>query len=309
MRIGFPPCPRRDGFVLVAVLFSVMVLVSAATGLAWFVRSQVRQVEQERETLVGRSVAFVVIRQLAAGLARDTNDYDSLKEVWFGPHMVPLEELGVALVVFVPADDKISLASLFLPDGETLRREMERPWRRIWERLDRTDLEQVLLDFMDSDRSPRLGGTEREGFANQIPSDLSELLACPDVTAEVLYGSSDGTRPGLSDFVSPWGGRKINVNVVGPEVLAILDESLTLDTAEEIVEMAKEEPFKSLNDFNSRAAISEAALPRLASLVGFKSETFRADIQVQLLSGAQKQYEVVLQKRGKRVEIILWKEG
>jgi len=54
--------------------------------------------------------------------------------------------------------------------------------------------------------------------------------------------------------------------------------------------------------------VAEAALPRLSNLVGFKSETFRAEVQVQLLSGAQRYFEILLRKRGNTTDIILWKE-
>lgn len=308
MKTGFPRCGRREGFVLVAVLFAVTVLLGAATGLAWFVRSQVRQVEREKESLLARSVALVAARQMASGLAFDTNDYDSAEERWFGAHVIPVEEIGGAFVTFLPGDDKISLAGLFLPDGETLRLEMEQPWRRIWERLERTDLEQVVLDFMDGNAVPRLGGAEREGFPNRVPADLSELLACPGVDAKVLYGDPDRELPGLVDFVSPWGGNRINVNVSGREILAILDELITLDVADTLIEARRERPFKKVEELKERGDVAEAALPRLSNLVGFKSETFRAEVQVQLLSGAQRYFEILLRKRGNTTDIILWKE-
>lgn len=308
MRTGSPRRARRPGFILVAVLFSVMVLLGASTGLAWFVRGQVRQIERERESLTARSLAYIATRQLAAGLAFDSNDYDGLDEPWFGTHVIPVEEIGVAVVSFLPGDDKISLSALFLPDGETLRLEMEQPWRRIWERLERTDLEQVVLDFMDGNVSPRLGGMERETYPNRVPADLSELLTCPGVDEKVLYGDPSRGRPGLVHFLSPWGGNTINVNVAEAEVLTVLDDTFTSDRARTVVEARQRKPFTSMEELKSRGGVADAALPRLSNLLGFKSETFRARVEVQLLSGAQLHYEVVLRKRGKAADILLWKE-
>lgn len=308
MRTGFLRRARREGFILVAVLFAITVLLSAATGLAWFVRGQVRQVEREKEGLMARSVALVTARQLAAGLGYDRNDYDSPQERWFGPHMVPIEEVGVALLTFLPGDGKISLDGLFLPDGETMRLEMEEPWRRIWERLEQPRMEQLVLDYMDGDGTPRLGGAEREEFPNRVPTDLSELLACPGMTPAILYGDPEREMPGLADFVSPWGGNRINVNVAGREVLSVLDDTLTLDVSDGVVEARQEKPFESMQDLTERGGVDEAALPRLSSLLGFKSETFRAEIQVQLLNGAQRHFEVIFRKRNNVTDILLWKE-
>lgn len=300
---------RRPGMILVAVLLTVTVLLSAATGLAWFSRNQIRRVDGERRSLQGRSAAFLAIQQVMRGLVLDTNEYDSFLEDWFGSHIVPLQDMGVAFVDLKPLDDRLPLRALFLPDGQTLRKEMESPWERLWDRFGRADLEQALLDYMDKDGTPRLGGMEHEDFPNRPAEDLTVLLGCPGFDAVILYGDVDDPEvPRLRDYLSPWVKDKINVNVATAQTLLILDADLDEGVVESILERQAASPLKSMDDLGSVPGFPESAVPRLSGLLGFKSTYFAVDIQVQLLSGRPLVYSAILKKEGSRVSVESWKE-
>ncbi|HQK24504.1 MAG TPA: hypothetical protein PK393_03155, partial [Synergistaceae bacterium] len=71
-------------------------------------------------------------------------------------------------------------------------------------RLGHGELAPVVLDFLDADGTPRLGGGEREGFINRPLGDLSELLLCPGVSLPLLKGPRDLRKRGWRTF-SPCG--------------------------------------------------------------------------------------------------------
>lgn len=300
---------RRPGMILVAVLLTVTVLLSAAMALAWFSRNQVRRIDGERRALQARSAGFLAVQQVMRGLVQDTNEYDSLQEEWFGSHIVPLQDMGVAFVDILPLDDRIPLRGMFLPDGQTLRKEMEGPWQRLWERFDRADLEQVILDYMDKDGTPRLGGMEREGFPNRPVEDLTVLLGCPGFDPLLLYGDiNDPEAPRLKDYLSPWVKDDINVNVATAQTLLVLDDDIDTAVVEAIMERRAESPLKSMKDLESVSGFPESAVPRLSEILGFKSTYFAVDIQVQLLSGRSLVYSAILKKEGSRLSVERWKE-
>lgn len=295
--------------ILVAVLLTVTVLLSAAMGLAWFSRNQIRRIDGEKRDLQARSAAFLATQQVMRGLVLDTNDYDSLQEDWFGSHMVPLQDMGVAFVDLKPLDDRLPLRGLFLPDGQTLRKEMEGPWKRLWERFDRADLELVLLDYMDKDDTPRLGGMEHEGFPNRPVEDLTVLLGCPEFDPILLYGDvNDPDVPRLGDYLSPWVKDDINVNVATPQTLLVLDEEMDAGVVESILEKRSENPLTNMDDLSSVPGFPEGAVPRLSEMLGFKSTYFAVDVQVQLLSGRPLVYSAILKKEGSRLTVESWKE-
>jgi len=59
--------------------------------------------------------------------------YDSPTQKWYQPFALNVEDMGIWLVQVTPLDDKLPIRSLFLPDGNTLRRELTDAWQAIWE--------------------------------------------------------------------------------------------------------------------------------------------------------------------------------
>ncbi len=295
--------------VLVSVLLTATVLLSASLGLAWFSRNQIRRVDAQRRDLQSRSVAFLAVQQVMRGLVLDTNGYDSFQEDWFGSHVVPIPEMGVAFVDIRPLDDRLPLGGLFLPDRQTLRKELELPWQRIWEIFGRSDLEQILLDYMDRGGTPRLGGMEREDFPNRPPGDVAELRRCPGFDPVLILGDpADPLSPRLGDYLSPWVKDRINVNVATPEVLRILDDSLDEGVVEALLEKRAARAIRNMDELQTVSGFPESAVPRLSALLGFESSYFAVDVQVQLLSGRPLTYGAILKKEGRRLSVERWKE-
>lgn len=315
MRTGFPNCnapsPFRRanrGFVLVAVLLVVMALLSGVTAFAWFARTQMRAVFYERFTQESRSIAYVLLHKVALGLLQDPNAYDSLHEPWFSEYVFPTDDGKVFSVTITPLDGKIPVNALFLPDRRTLRRELKYPWTQVLVTLGRSDLESLLLDFLDADKSPRLGGAERGDFPNRALADLSELRNCPGVDETFLEGNRVLGQLGFRDYCDIWGGAKINVNMAPRRVLELLDSEMDDGAATRIVAARKDAPFKSMSDVNKM--LPKGAIPRLAGLLGVSSEYFQVDIRVQEAggSGHAALYQGVLRRAQKECRVVLWKE-
>ena len=169
---------KNKGFVLLSVLMLGMLLISCATAYTWFVRSQVRSFNRERDNLTSRTMAYVLTEAITKALVYlAANVYhDGFTQKWYQPFILPMtDELGMWVVRITPLDDKIPIRNLFLPDGSTLRREFTSVWEDMWAELGHRELAQRTLDFMDKNTKSRVGGVEREYYINRVPYDLSEL--------------------------------------------------------------------------------------------------------------------------------------
>ncbi len=298
---------RRSGFVLAAVLMISVVLIAATTGFAWFARNQLRRVEGERAALQSRNLAFLTAFFVARGLTADQGEYDALDKPQFQPLAFPAENAVVSLRL-TPLDHALPLNALFLPDGATLRNELTHPWEELWKRLGRGELSEVVLDFLDADGSPRLGGGERDAFLNRTLADLSELLLCPGVTQKVLEGPGGPSKKGLRDFCTVWCEGKINVNTVSEDVLTVLHDGFTMDVAEALVAYRREHPFKKLEDFFDAPAFPQEATGTVMNLVGVKSVYFRLNVEIWWMGGRSWRYDVILKKDNRTVSVAAWEE-
>ena len=290
--------PGKGGFILLSVLLSVTVLLSAATGLAWFARSEVRMTEERTFQLRARSAAFGALKTAEALLAAREEAYDSLAEAPYRPGSVkPLPPAGGLAVrlSLVPLDDRIPLGSLFLPDGFTVKKEFEGPWERLFLLLGKPELGPKLLDYMDGDTVPRMGGKEEDGYLNRPAEDLSQFLNCPGVDRKLLYGTK--AVAGLRRFVTPFCGEKINLNTVDPGVLALLDERLGDREAKALAALRMTAPIKKVEDLKRIPGFPEDVLPRITNVVGVASRY--VSVRVQVRQGRlQRRFEAVLERSG-----------
>lgn len=286
-----------------SVLLLCVMLVASATAFAWFVKLQIESVTQGRELLRARGVAYMLQKEAMRGLALDTNDYDSPLEDWFKPMFIPLRNYGLAKLMLIPLDDKIPLNGLFLPDGVTLRNELKNAWDKVWAELGRRDLAVKVLDFIDKDPKPRLGGYEGDESLNRAPLDISELLAMGDMTPELLYGNK--ITLGLADYCTMWAGNKININTAPAHVLSQLD-GLNKQLADDIIALRRKEEIQSLDDLKKISGFPQRAIPVLANIIGFTSSYYNLKIElVPEGGGSGKFFDVIIEKKS---GIVRWEE-
>ena len=299
----------RKGFVLISVLMLGVVLISTATAFAWFVRSQARTVMSQNQELTNRTFAHVLVNSVTNVISDVFSEinYDSLTQRWYQPFAIAASEFdGIWVVKITPLDDKIPIGNLFLPDGSTMRTELTEVWHEMFEKLDRLELEQVLLDFMDANNKPRVGGAERDDFLNRPPYDISELLVISgDVDSEVLYGVSG--KLGISDYCTVYSDGKININVAPLHVIELLPGLDSGNTAQSIADYRENKAIESLSDLQGIHGVSAGTLNRAMNVIGFKSRYF--EVKLEFLPNAGESgssFSVILDRTDKK--IVKWEE-
>lgn len=296
------------GFVLVSVLLLGTVLISCATAFTWFVRQQVRSIGREMTGLSGRSMAHVVVSNviMLLGEISTHSDYDSPTQRWYQPFVFAIPDAGIWVVRVTPLDDKIPLRNLFLPDGNTLRRELTEVWREMWDRLRHRELEQVLLDFLDKNGRARMGSHEEDGFINRGPYEISELLLLsPDINTDILYGH-DGEL-GLADYCTVYSDGKINLNVAPVHVMELIPGLNVGGVAQSIADYREENAITSLSDVRKIPGASARTSNQIMNIVGFKSRYFQIKIECMDTEGESvSSYNVIFDRTTK--QIVRWEE-
>ena len=300
---------KNKGFVLVSVLMLGVLLISCATAFTWFVRMQVRGVFRERDNITKRSMASVAVNAVMNILSdmEQHYDYDSPTQRWFQPFVVPFgDELGVWVMQITPLDDKIPLRNLFLPDGNTLRHEFDEPLQNMLEKINHRELEFLLLDFIDKNNRPRVGGVERDEFINRPPFDMSELLILSrEITPETLYGT--GTELGIADYCTIYSDGKINLNFAPVHVMEILPGLKERSLAERLEQSRKDEPLKSLRDVQSLPGASPRTSTLLTNIATFKSRYFNVKIEcLEDNADGGTSFNIIFDRNTK--QIVRWEE-
>ena len=310
MKTGSPLFNKGRGFILLSVMFTVTLLITSATAFAWFARNEMQRARSEIFMLQARSVAEIACRAAGERIAKDKNGYDSYTEPLY---------LKVGFLKFIfgdfeakvrisPMDDKISFAAILLPDGVTVRKEYEYAWERIWENLKHDELNAVVIDFIDNDTHQRIGGRESSYNINRTPAGLSELKLLPEIDDGILYGTKK-VPIGFSHYINIYGGDKININTARPEVVAILDSRLGKAAADGLLAARAARPIKSNEELANISGFSKTVVTKLTNIIGFESQYFRVDIDVQNnISGEERKYKAILKRGGNACKLICWKE-
>jgi type II secretory pathway component PulK len=301
-------CRSSRGFILVVVMFMSVLILSAATSLAWFARLEMRRVSDEEFAMVSRSLVDVVRLKVAGWIAGDSNEYDSsLEPLYSGefPLSLSFNDWDVTIKI-TPLDSKFPINGIFLPDGMTLRGEFEYPWSRIWERLDAVLLSPVVLDFLDKDNLPRPGGREEDFFLNRKISDMSELLNLPEITPGLLYRDVS-ERTAIDEFFTIYADDKININLATEQVLGVLDSQIDPGTINSILTFRATENIKDSKDLVRIPGFPVSATARLNNVIGYKSSYFAIDMKVEH-ANSERDFKIFLKRTGNTCQIINWRE-
>ena len=209
-------------------------------------------------------------------------EYDSLSDVW--AQGIPYQMLNDAIMQCSISDEygKLNLNALVNSEGQ-VNEALENALRTLFANLglekDPTD---AILDWLDPDDDVRPDGAESDTYSgletpysckNGPMDSIDELLLIADIPPEFFFDalvyirgeSMDekdepmGPVP-LSDLLTVHGepSGAVNVNTARPEVLdALLGATGDTNGAaiEDILQMRLEEPFKSVQDFYSRAGV------------------------------------------------------
>ncbi|MCL2009301.1 MAG: helix-hairpin-helix domain-containing protein [Synergistaceae bacterium] len=279
-------------------------LLTCATAFVWFARVQIRSVDRERISLANRSMVHVLTRTIVNNVMANTYiKYDSPLLEWYKPFSFLAEDIGIWVVQVVPLDDRIPLRHLFLPDGSTLRNELRNIWEDMWVKLGYRELNHLVLDFLDRDVRPRMGGGERETHINRAPLDMSELLILDEITPEILYGIP-GKR-GMADYCTLWSDGKINLNMAPAHVLEILP-GMDGPLAEKIVDYRERQALTEMSDLGKIPGFPPKSRAALMNVAKFDSQYLMIRIEMLEKSGGGTSFSVVFDKTGGTV--VRWEE-
>ena len=298
---------RRRGFVLVSVLMLGVLLISCATVFSWFVRMQVRGVFRELDGLSRRTMADVLTNSLMMLLTTVEKEMksDSPAQRIYRPFILNIPDMGIWVIQVTPLDDKIPLRNLFLPDGNTVRREFSEVWREMWDKLKHRELEMLTLDFMDKNIRPRVGSREEKYYVNRGLYDISELLILSnDINADILYGS--GGEMGLTDYCTVYSDGRINLNVAPVHVLELLPGLDMGGFAQSIEEYRREHAIESIQDLQKIPGLSARTSTRLMNIASFKSRYFNIKLEFMNDNEETASYTIIFDRTGKK--IVRWDE-
>lgn len=301
-------CRRsKSGFVLVSVLMLGVLLISCATVFSWFVRMQVRGVFRELDGLSRRTMAGVLANSLMLLLTEAGKNMNSDSPIHriYKPFILNVPDMGIWVIQVTPLDDKIPMRNLFLPDGNTLRREFSEVWRGMWDKLKHRELEMLTLDFMDKNIRPRVGSREEKYYVNRGLYDISELLILSnDINADIIYGS--GGEMGLSDYCTVYSDGRINLNVAPLHVMELLPGLEMGGFAQSIEEYRKENALEKIQDLQKIPGLSARTSTRLMNLVSFKSRYFNIKLEYMNDNEETASYTIIFDRTGKK--IVRWDE-
>ena len=220
--------------------------------------------------------------------------------------MLSVPDMGIWAVRITPLDDKIPLRNIFLPDGNTMRREFTEVWRDMWDKLRHRELEQLVLDFMDRNNRPRVGSAERDNFINRSLYDISELLIMSrDITADILYGSEGNL--GIADYCTVYSEGRINLNVAPVHVMELLPGLDVGGLAQSIAEYRTENAIESIRDIQKIPGASARTSTRLTNIAGFKSRYFSINLEhMNTESENMTSFTVIFDRTTK--QIVRWEE-
>jgi len=257
---------RAGGDKGVVLLITLMILVLIVT-LVWEVFRVGAGAAQTgafgRDSIRSLLVAEAGIAAARVALRVDLNDnkYDTLDEIWSRP--VPAIDLGEGTIQIVVEDEerKVNINLLVLKNGNAPDDNWLAVFQRLLETLDiDPSLADAVVDWLDNDETPRVGGAESAFYlSRKFPykskndkfDTVDELRLVRGVTPEVLEK--------IKPFITVYGSGKVNINTAPVPVLMALSAGqgeadigeITETLANEIVEYRKDTPFQKIEEIRN----------------------------------------------------------
>ena len=84
----------KKGFILVSVLISTGLLLTIATGFAWYAKTELARMSASKFAFETRSVAETALAAVKTAILADSNAYDSFSEPLYAPLTPMTAEIG-----------------------------------------------------------------------------------------------------------------------------------------------------------------------------------------------------------------------
>jgi len=208
---------------------------------------------------------------------------------------------------------KLNLNSIVFPNG-ILNEAYYGIAVRLFEKLGySSDSIDVIADWIDTDDSPRAGGAE-SGYYKSLSTPYQSKNARLETYDELklVSGFDDAALRSLYPYVTVYAESaaelysKINVNTAPPELLAVLDERMTDDLAERIVEYRKITPLKSSSEITQISGMESIGIT-LQGKITVKGTIFRIQSRAQVRETVRI-VEAVVRVIGTSSTVLYWRE-
>jgi|GEM_PF-1566501 len=172
----------------------------------------------------------------------------------------------------------------------------------------------AVKDWVDEDKEATVpGGIETMKDSKlpvkNAPFDSIEELFYIDTFNDEWYNASvkmGEARPGLRDLLTVYGDEKINVNTASVEVLQSLDDSISRETAAEIISRRSEKAITAMEKLLEVPGITTDVLYRIGYLADIKSTHFRIIVNVKK-GNDETILEAVVKRESGKFSPLYWK--
>jgi len=306
---------NERGFALVITLLVTALLVALTVEFTTevFVDTSARHnfVAGQQASLLAESGITGGIKLLQ--LNRSTQAYTSLADQWAQPLSVS-DERGELQIAIEEESGKLNLNYVSPPNGEYEGMYAAQVTTRLFRKLDlSTDLIDALADWVDLNETPHPGGGEDVYYRGLKPSYGAKNAALETVEELALVrGFAGAPLEKLRHLVTiypdfpaaPTG--PININTAPREIIAALDDRISDQMAQRIVEERRDTPFKSPADLTTVPGFETIGIG-LIDKITVKGNVYRirAEGRVQDVSRA---IEAVVRLSGSQPVFLYWRE-
>lgn len=276
----------EKGFALVITLIVTALLVAL---LVEFVNEVYVDTSHSHNFVASQQAGILAESGVAGGIKllqlsgamRLNEPYSSLLEPWAKPQSFQADD-GTVTITIEEETGKLNINTATSANGTAAPYYTPMLLRLLTRLKLSTDLADSLMDWVDENENPLPGGAENNYYGNQkLPyaaknkrlETVDELALVRGFTPQALttlrslvtvYGNSNELEPATL----------INVNTAPKEVLAALDERMSDDLVQRILDFRKTRPIKGMADFNSIAGI-DSVLPSFADKITFGGSVYR----------------------------------
>lgn len=306
---------QQGGFVLVIVLV-VVALTTSLTVL--FINDVYLELGSNRNAVDAAQGSLFAQGGITGGLQLLTTTlpsrtYSSLNDLWARPILLE-EEHGQVAVAIVDETGKLNLNQLVLPNG-SINEPYHKALLRLLNRLELPpELADSLADWLDADDTPRANGAESGWYLSQRQPlrHRNGYLQTLDELADIK-GFAGTPLERLRPFVTVYGeamagapAAAVNINTAPREVLEALDERISPELAQRIVDHRRLTPFRYPAELAQVPGLETIATGLLSSITT-KGAVYwlRSDATV---NGTVRTVEAVVRLLGGTTTILYWRE-
>lgn len=303
---------RQGGAALITAILITSLAAILATNMAFRQTVDIRRAANILQGDQAYQYALGMERFAVYALKEDqkNSSSDSLDEAWTQTMAVPLGEASLEGWL-IDENRRFNLNSLLDGNGKVVPVAKERFDRLLNNLAIPTDISNAVIDWMDDDSIPLMGGAEDDTYQskdrpyrtpNSRMSDRSELLLIEGMTREYYE------KLWLHVTALPVAST-INVNTAGKEVIMMLADGLHV---EDVDTWSENRPvYEKVDDFIADSLFShldKEAKPKPAGL-SVTSDHFTANSRVALDEGRAYLQSLLLRDNSGKIEILRRKQG